>query len=109
MEIVQETGVDSLASLEERITRAVHLITELRSQNAAFGKTVASLEGELKAASATQHELESANANLLLERDDLAQKAKQQGQELDEMRGERKEVRARIERLLSQLDLLSAS
>jgi hypothetical protein len=33
----------------------------------------------------------------------------QREQELGEMRGERKEVRSRIEKLLSQLDLISAS
>jgi chromosome segregation ATPase len=109
METVQEPSVDSLASLEERITRAVHLITELRAQNATLTKRVSVLEDELKSANTTQHELESANANLLQERDDLAQKARQQAHELDDMRGERKEVRTRIEKLLSQLDLLSAS
>jgi len=109
MEIVQEAAVDSLASLEERITRAVHIITELRSQNLSLTKRVATLEDEVLAGNATQHELESNNADLLQERDDLAAKSKQLGQELDEMRGERKEVRTRIEKLLSQLDLLSAS
>jgi uncharacterized coiled-coil DUF342 family protein len=109
MEIVQEPAVDSLASLEERITRAVQVITELRSQNASLIKRVAALEAEVQAGNATQHELESNNAVLLKERDDLDQKVKQQAQDLDEIRGERKEVRARIEKLLSQLDLLSAS
>ena len=74
METIQAPGIDSLASLEERITRAVQLITDLRS----------------------------ANAHLLKERDELTH-------QLEEARGERKEVRSRIEKLLSQLDLLSAS
>jgi chromosome segregation ATPase len=109
MELVQETGVDSLASLEERINRAVQVITDLRAQNAAFTKNIAALEEQLTGANTTQHELESHNAGLLKERDDLAQKVKLQTQELDDVRGERKEVRTRIEKLLGQLDLLSAS
>lgn len=109
METVQERSVDSLTSLEERITRAVHLITELRTQNAALTKRVSTLEEEVKAGTVTQHEMESHNAELMRERNDLEQKLKQQGNELDEVRGERKEVRTRIEKLLSQLDLLSAS
>jgi len=109
METVQERSVDSLTSLEERITRAVHLITDLRAQNAALAKKVSALEEEVKAGAVTQHEMESHNAELMQERNDLEQKLKQQGNELDEIRGERKEVRTRIEKLLSQLDLLSAS
>jgi chromosome segregation ATPase len=108
METVQERSVDSLASLEERITRAVQLITELRSQNAALTKQVSTLEDEVKAGNTTQHEMETHNAELIKERNALEQKLKQQGNELDEIRGERKEVRTRIEKLLSQLDLLSA-
>lgn len=109
METVQETGVDSLASLEERITRAVRLITDLRTENAALTKRLAGLDDQIKGASTTQHELESNNAQLLKERDDLVQKVNQQAHELEDIRGERKEVRTRIEKLLSQLDLLSAS
>jgi chromosome segregation ATPase len=108
METVQERSVDSLASLEERITRAVHLITELRTQNAALAKQVSALQEEVNAGATTQHQMESHNAELMKERNDLEQKLKLQGNELDEIRGERKEVRTRIEKLLSQLDLLSA-
>lgn len=109
METMQDTGVDSLASLEERITRAVNLITELRSENAGLSKRVATLEDQLKSAGTAQHDLESVNAGLLSDRDALTRKNKQLSGELDELRGERKEVRTRIEKLLSQLDLLSAS
>ena len=109
METVQERGVDSLANLEERITRAVHLITDLRAQNASLTKRVSELESEVKGGATTQHQLESHNADLLKERNDLEQKLKLVGHELDEARGERKEVRTRIEKLLAQLDLLSAS
>jgi chromosome segregation ATPase len=109
MEIMQETGVDSLASLEERITRAVHLITELRSENAGLSKRVATLDEHLESAGTAQQDLESVNAVLRSDCDTLTQKNKQLSGELDELRGERKEVRTRIEKLLSQLDLLSAS
>jgi FtsZ-binding cell division protein ZapB len=78
---VQEQSIDSLASLEERITRAVQVITHLRNENSQIHK----------------------------EKDDLAQQVKRLSEELNELRGERKQVRSRIEKLLSQLDLLSAS
>ncbi len=106
---MQERSVDALASLEERITRAVHLITELRTENASLSKRVSALEDEVKAGTTTQHEMEAHNADLMKERSELEQKVKQQSNELDDIRGERKEVRTRIEKLLSQLDLLSAS
>jgi FtsZ-binding cell division protein ZapB len=72
-------SVDSLASLEERITRAVELVGSLKAENA-------SLEKQVTAA--------------LAERD--ASK-----QELEDLRAERKQVRTRIEKLLGQMDLLS--
>lgn len=73
MEAVQE-GIDSLAGLEERINRAVQVITNLRSENDDLHRRVSALE-----------------------------------EELNTMRGERKQVKSRIEKLLSQLDLLTAS
>jgi FtsZ-binding cell division protein ZapB len=73
--------LDSLASLEERITRAVELVSSLRAEK---------LEREAQ--------LESA----LAERDAARQ-------ELDDLRSERKQVRTRIEKLLGQMDLLSAT
>lgn len=73
--------LDSLASLEERITRAVELVTQLRAENA-------QMEGQLRTA--------------LAERDSVRQ-------ELDDLRSERKQVRTRIEKLLGQMDLLSTT
>ncbi len=73
--------LDSLASLEERITRAVELVTALRA-----GKAV------------LEEQVEAANA----ERDAALR-------ELEDLRSERKQVRARIEKLLGQLDLLSGA
>jgi FtsZ-binding cell division protein ZapB len=73
--------LDALASLEERITRTVEVVTNLRTEKA-------DLEARLRSAMA--------------ERDKVRQ-------ELDELRGERKQVRTRIEKLLGQLDLLSGA
>lgn len=74
MEAVQEESIDTLASLEQRITRAVELISNLRREN----------EQLRQGLTATQ-------------------------QELDDLRSERKQVKARIEKLLGQMDLVSAS
>ena len=71
--------LDSLAHLEERITRAVDLVSSLRTE-----KTT--LESQLAAA--------------IAERDAARQ-------ELDDLRSERKQVRTRIEKLLGQMDLLA--
>ena len=73
--------MDSLASLEDRITRAVDLVAKLKAENA-------DLEAQLSSA--------------LKDRDAYRQ-------ELDELRAERKQVRTRIEKLLGQMDLLSAT
>ena len=77
--VQQET--DPLASLEERITRAAELVANLRAE-----KT--DLQAQLRSA--------------LEDRDSYRQ-------ELDELRSERKQVRARIEKLLGQMDLLSTT
>jgi FtsZ-binding cell division protein ZapB len=71
--------LDSLTHLEERITRAVELVSSLRTEKSA---------------------LESQLASAIAERDSIRQ-------ELDDLRSERKQVRTRIEKLLGQMDLLS--
>ncbi len=43
------------------------------------------------------------------ERDELNLRVKRLSDELDDLRGERKQVRTRIEKLLNQLETLSAS
>jgi FtsZ-binding cell division protein ZapB len=73
--------LDSLGHLEERITRAVELVTSLRAEKSA---------------------LESQLASSIAERDSVRQ-------ELDDLRSERKQVRTRIEKLLGQMDLLSGA
>jgi FtsZ-binding cell division protein ZapB len=73
--------LDSLGHLEERITRAVELVTSLRAEKSA---------------------LESQLASAIAERDSVRE-------ELDDLRSERKQVRTRIEKLLGQMDLLSGA
>jgi FtsZ-binding cell division protein ZapB len=73
--------LDSLASLEQKITLTVELVNTLRAEKSA-------LEARLDSAVA--------------ERDAVRQ-------ELDDLRSERKQVRTRIEKLLGQMDLLSTT
>lgn len=79
--VKQAEDLDTLASLEERITRTVDLVMQLRADNQA-------LEAELQTARGETERL---------------------SQELEEARSERKQVRTRIEKLLGQMDLLSDS
>ena len=73
--------MDSLAHLEERITRAVELVSQLRAENAALQEQLTAAETDRDTTRA----------------------------ELDELRSQRKQVRARIEKLLGQMELLSAT
>ena len=73
--------MDSLAYLEERITRAVELVSRLRTENAALQEQLTAAETDRDASQA----------------------------ELVELRSERKNVRTRIEKLLGQMELLSAT
>jgi FtsZ-binding cell division protein ZapB len=79
---------DSLASLEDRIRRAVELVAQLRAErDAAFAERDAARSG----AGAALSEMQKLR------------------DEVEEMRGERKQVRLRIEKLLGQMDQLSES
>jgi chromosome segregation ATPase len=80
MEAVHES-TDALGSLEERITRAVQIMTSLREEN----------------------------QQLQRDKTELQLRVQQLSEEVDTLRGERKQVKTRIEKLLTQLDLLSAS
>ncbi len=79
---------DSLASLEERIRRTVELVNTLRA--------------ERDAAIAERDQARNAAGTAVADHQKLRQ-------ELEELRGERKHVRTRIEKLLGQMDLLSGS
>jgi len=85
---------DSLASLEERVTRAVEIVSTLRNEREQLLQRLSSIEAERDAA---QRHAEDAQAA-----------ATQLSEELESLRNERKQVRTRIEKLLGQMDLLSA-
>jgi FtsZ-binding cell division protein ZapB len=82
----REQENDSLSSLEERITRAVELVSALRNERDEMASMLAKAESERDAAVV------------------LAQKSID---ELDHLRSERKQVRTRIEKLLGQMDVLN--
>jgi FtsZ-binding cell division protein ZapB len=82
----EEQG-DALGKLEQRIQQAVDAMSRLRQE-----KEVALLEKE------------SAVAELEAARGEVARLT----EELETLRADRKQVRTRIEKLLSQIDLLSA-
>jgi len=83
----QESDVDSLAYLEERIQRAVALVVRLRQEKDAALK-------ELAETQAAWEESQTANQKL--------------SGELEALRAERKQVRGRIEKLLGHIDELGA-
>lgn len=91
----REIEVDSLASLEERISRAVEVVATLRRENQDLLKRVESAEAERD-----RVETEARAA---------AVETGRVSQELDDLRSERKQVRSRIEKLLGQMDLLTSS
>lgn len=75
-----EVEADSLSSLEERIQRAVQLVTQLRHEKEA------AVKGAVEAKTETER---------------LANEVKT-------LQAERKQVRSRIEKLLGQIDQLNA-
>lgn len=85
-------GSDALLNLEERILRAVQLVTSLRSEK----QTLLSEKSQLLAEKqALETELSSTRELLALAE-----------QEIDSMRTDREQVKTRIETLLSQMDAL---
>jgi seryl-tRNA synthetase len=80
---------DSLGSLEERIRRTVELVASLKAERDAALQ-------ELASAKAATVELASAKK--------AASETPILRQEIEALRAERKQVRARIEKLLAQID-----
>jgi chromosome segregation ATPase len=109
MEAVQEQDLDTLSNLEERITRAVQAITSLRGENHQLQERLKAAEAELNTAKAARDEAQALSTEFQNENGELEQKLKQAQEELGGLRGERTQVKARIEKLLGQLDLLTAS
>ncbi len=87
MDLLRDAESDSLDSLEERILNAVRLVTELRHQNE---RMAAERDAAVQEAQAVRSELAAAS------------------REIEALKSERGQVRGRIERLLSQIDDLSA-
>jgi chromosome segregation ATPase len=108
MDAVQE-GIDTLASLEQRITRAVELVTSLRSENDRLQSDLKTTQEQLSSTKAELDEATGLSAEFQKDNANLQQQVSTLSQELDELRGERKQVKARIEKLLGQMDLLSVS
>src|SRR5258708_27082098 len=86
---------DALASLEERILRAVELVTSLKAERDAALVERDEIAAERDAA-------RNAAGSALAETQKLRD-------ELESLRGERKNVRTRIAKLLGQMDLISSS
>ena len=82
-----EPEVDALAHLEERIRKATDLVAQLRSERDAARMELAELRKTAGAATEQSTALK---------------------EELESLRGERKQVRIRIEKLLVQMDQMSA-
>ena len=76
-----EPGLDSLASLEERIQQAVQFVAQLRRERDAALEDAAAAKAE----------------------------AERLAGEMKTLQAERKQVRSRIEKLLGQIDQLSGS
>ena len=84
----REQEVDTLAHLEERIQRAVSMVVRLRQEKDAALK-------ELAETQAAWEESQTANQKL--------------SGELETLHAERRQVRARIEKLLGHIDELGAA
>jgi FtsZ-binding cell division protein ZapB len=87
MESSRDQEVEPLARLEERIRQAAELVAKLRR------------EKEAALADRETAVLEAAEARAL---------ASRLSRDMEALRGERIEVRGRIEKLLGQMDLLNA-
>ncbi len=108
MEAAVQTDIDTLSDLEERITRAVQAITALRSENSQLQERLKAAEAELASTVAARDEAQALSVEFQKDNEELQQKLNQTTDELGGLRGERKQVKDRIEKLLGQLDLLAS-
>lgn len=81
IDTLQESDLDSLSSLEDRILRAVEAVTALKRENAALLEKLQSAE----------------------------QEAGKLSRELETARSDQRKVRERIEKLLNQIDAISGA
>lgn len=98
---LQLEDTDTLAGLEDRILRAVQLVTRLKEENADLKERLAAAESEARLAVEARTDSDEALASFRAN----ASKAEE---ELEVLQAERKQVKARIEKLLGQMDQLSA-
>lgn len=87
-----ESELDSLANLEERVRRAVELVSSLKAERDSAMNELADMRTALA-------ELASARK--------AAAETEKLREEIAGLRAERKQVRVRIEKLLGQMDQLS--
>ena len=92
--ITRNDDTDALASLEDRILRAVEALNRLRQEKEAADARAQSANAEFEAAQKTVSALKSENERLT--------------EEVEALRAERKQVRGRIEKLLGQLDTVAS-
>lgn len=102
-------SVDSLASLEERINRAVQIISELRSENDGLRSKLGKSDEQLSSFRTERDEALAMSEEFQKENGALEGQIQKLTEEVETLREERKQVKGRIEKLLSQLDLLSAT
>jgi hypothetical protein len=89
----QTEDQDTLSGLEERILKAVELVSQLRQRNETLQRQLAEAISARAEAEKTASEARAESARI--------------AGEMDSLRSERKQVRTRIEKLLGQMDLLS--
>ena len=102
MDTVNEEGVDTLASLEQRVQRAVEILGSLRGENQSLNDQLTAVKNERDRALS---ELDESRNQLSSSHEQIAKLS----EDLSQLRNERKQVKTRIEKLLGQMDLLSAS
>ena len=101
--------LDSLSSLEERITRAVELVSQLRHEKTALEAELERVVSERDTAAIDANAARTDAAAARAEAEAIKAQMHRATKEVDDLRSERKHVRTRIEKLLGQMDLLSGS
>lgn len=99
---LQLEDTDTLTGLEERILRAVDLVNRLKEENT-------DLKARLEIAEAAARNASTDNATAIAEAAEAKEAAAKAEEELAILQAERKQVKARIEKLLGQMDLLGAN
>ena len=99
------SAIDALADLEDRIRKAVELLTTLRAERDAVAAELAAARDAAGSAQADAQKHRRELEALRAERKEIESLRGSQ-KELDSLRRERKEVRLRIEKLLVQMDQL---